>query len=251
MRRHPTLAVVAAALALSLAACGGDGEEDGETLTVLAAASLTDTYTRLADDFEADHQGVEVRLSFGGSADLVTQVQEGAPADVVATADTEAMQVLVDDGLVAEPEVFATNTPRLVVPRGNPAGITGLADLERDDVRLVVCAPQVPCGKAALALADAAGVELAPVSEEQAVTDVLAKVASGEADAGLVYVTDVRAAGDDVEGVAVPGAGSVVNRYPVATVAGSEHDDLARAFVDLVTGPRGRTVLSDAGFGTP
>jgi molybdate transport system substrate-binding protein len=232
-----------------VAACGNE-EDEGTELTVLAAASLTDTFTELAKRFEAEHDGVVVRLNLGGSSDLATQITEGAPADVFASADEANMDRLTGEGLAEDPAVFATNRLQLAVPPGNPAGVESLADLD-DDVDLVVCAPAVPCGAAALALADAAGVRLAPVSEEQSVTDVLGKVAAGEAEAGLVYLTDVLAAGGDVEGIAVPEADAAVNRYPIAVVGGTDEQQLAEEFVELVTGPEGRRLLADAGFGAP
>ncbi|MEV7428145.1 molybdate ABC transporter substrate-binding protein [Nocardioides sp. NPDC092400] len=258
MRRAPALAAALLLGAGALTACGLGGGSDasagpggGTVLRVFAAASLTGTFEQLAADFERQHEGVEVQLSVGGSSDVVAQVQEGAPADVVATADTANMDQLVGDDLTADaPEVFATNTLQLAVPPGNPAGVDGLDDLG-GDVRLVVCAPAVPCGAAAERLAEAAGVDLEPVSEEQSVTDVLGKVVSGEADAGLVYVTDVRAADDAVEGIEVPEADQVVNDYPVAALADSGEPDLAGEFVDLVLGAEGRRVLRDAGFGLP
>lgn len=237
-----------------VAGCGG--EEDGTTLRVLAAASLAGPFEELAQEFERTHDGVEVQLSSGGSTDLVAQVREGAPADVLATADTATMDVAVADGLTdGEPVTIATNVLQLAVPPGNPAGVTGLADLDAPsldrDVALVVCAPEVPCGAATQRLASAAGVVLSPVSEERSVTDVLGKVVSGEADAGLVYVTDVRAAGDAVEGIVLPEAAEAVNRYPVAALADSAEPDLAQEFLDLVLGDLGRQVLRDAGFGPP
>jgi molybdate transport system substrate-binding protein len=240
----------------ALAGCGGDAEgeasgDSGETLTVFAASSLTATFTELADDFEGEHEGVTVELSFAGSSDLVAQVQQGAPADVVATADTVTMERLTSEGLVGEPVTFATNRLEIVVPPGNPAGVASLQDLARPGLALVVCAPQVPCGAATSQVAEEAEVRLSPVSEEPSVTDVLGKVVSGEADAGLVYVTDVLAAGDDAEGIEFPESQAVVNSYPVAVVAGADSDDLAEEFVALVTSDRGRAVLSEAGFGRP
>lgn len=242
------------ALALPLTACGGDDSgsaEDGgtTTLTVYAAASLTSTFEQIAEDFEAAHDGVEVELSFGGSADLVTQISEGAQADVFASAATANMDDLVAEDLTAaEPQDFATNVLEIAVPPGNPAGVTSFADLA-GDLNLVVCAPEVPCGAAAQKVAEAAGVTLSPVSEEQSVTDVLAKVTSGEADAGLVYVTDVAAAGDDVEGIEFPESADAVNTYPIAPVAESDEADLAQEFVDFVLGDSGQSVLQAAGFG--
>jgi len=252
-------ALIALLLPLAaLTACGGDDESgaagDGggtTTLTVYAAASLTATFEQIADDFEAEHDGVEVELSFGGSSDLVTQITEGAPADVFASAATANMDDLVGADLTgAEPQDFATNVLEIAVPPGNPAGVTSLEDLA-GDLNLVLCAPEVPCGAASQSVAEAAGVTLSPVSEEQSVTDVLAKVASGEADAGLVYVTDVSAAGDTVEGIEFPESAEVVNTYPIAPVADSDEADLAAQFVDFVLSASGQSVLQDAGFGAP
>lgn len=248
---RPVAALATLGLLLPLAACGGS-DEDTSTLTVYAAASLTATFEQIGQEFEAEHEGVDVRLSFGGSSDLVTQIQEGAHADVFASADTANMDRLTGDGLAGgDPEDFATNTLEIAVPPGNPAGITGLQDLAEAGVDLVVCAPEVPCGAASRAVADRAGVTLSPVSEEQSVTDVLAKVASGEADAGLVYRTDVLGAGERVEGIEFPESSTVVNTYPIVAVEGSDHPDLAREFVELVVGASGRRILADAGFGPP
>ncbi|MCR6030554.1 molybdate ABC transporter substrate-binding protein [Nocardioides sp. zg-579] len=239
-------------VALATPGCSAD-DDAGPRLRVLAAASLSSTFEDLAAEFERTHEGVDVQLSFGGSSDLVAQVQEGAPADVIATADVATMDRLVAEGLTdGDPHLFATNVLQVAVPAGNPAGVRGLADLDAgSDADLVVCAPEVPCGAAAARLAEVAGVRLSPVSEEQSVTDVLGKVVSGEADAGLVYVTDVIAAGDAVEGIAVPEADRVVNDYPVAALADSEEPALAQEFVDLVLGPAGREALGAAGFGAP
>lgn len=242
------------ALTLPLAACGSDDSsaaDDPTVLTVYAAASLTASFEQIVDDFEADREGVEVELSFGGSSDLVTQITEGAQADVFASAATGNMDDLVDADLVdGEPQDFATNVLEIAVPLGNPAGVTSLQDLA-GDLNLVVCAPDVPCGAAAQGVAEVAGITLSPVSEEQSVTDVLAKVTSGEADAGLVYVTDVTAAGDAVEGIEFPESAEVVNTYPIAAVQGSDEADLAQEFVDFVLGRSGRSVLDEAGFGAP
>ncbi len=259
MRRWIRTGVVLVALTTGSTACGsgsgdGSGPADGAggTLTVFAASSLTATFTDLAREFEAEHDGVTVRLAFAGSSDLVAQVQGGAPADVIASADTANMDTLVTDGLVgSDPVVFATNTLEIVVPPGNPADVRSLDDLADPTLNLVVCAPVVPCGAAAGAVARAGGVTLSPVSEEQSVTDVLTKVETGEADAGLVYVTDVQAAGDRVTGIGFAESGTVVNSYPIAPVADSAHPALAAEFVDLVTGDRGRRVLREAGFGLP
>jgi molybdate transport system substrate-binding protein len=249
-----TLGVLAATTAmLGAAACGSDDSAAGSsvTLTVYAASSLTSAFEELGRRFEDSHEGVTVEFGFAGSSDLVAQIQQGAPADVFASADQANMEKLTSEGLHgSEPVDFASNTLRIAVPPDNPAGVESLQDLG-GDLNLVVCAPAVPCGAAARQVAADAGVELHPVSEEQSVTDVLNKVTSGEADAGLVYVTDVAAAGDAVRGIDFPESEAVVNVYPIATVAGSEHARLAREFVDLVTGADGRAVLEGAGFGAP
>uniref|UniRef100_UPI000E0AF513 molybdate ABC transporter substrate-binding protein n=1 Tax=Brachybacterium sp. YJGR34 TaxID=2059911 RepID=UPI000E0AF513 len=211
MTGPPRRALATAAAALLLAGCGpaaGDpatGSADGAadtTLVVFAAASLEEPVRELGARFEDTHPGLAVELSIAGSSTLVTQIQEGAAADVIATADTATMDQLVTAGLTAQdPVPLATNTLRIAVPAGNPAEVTDLASLTREGTRLVVCAPAVPCGAATGALAEAAGLELSPVSEEQSVTDVLGKVRTGEADAGLVYATDIARAGGDVEGL--------------------------------------------------
>ena len=222
------------------------------SITVFAAASLTATFTDLAAQFEAEHPGVTVDLNFAGSSDLVTQITEGAPADVFASADTKNMTKLTDAALNAgDPVDFATNVLEIAVPPGNPAGIETFADLAGPGVKLVTCAPAVPCGAAAVAVAKAAGVTLAPVSEESAVTDVLGKVTSGEADAGLVYVTDVIGAGDTVEGIEFDEAAEAVNTYPVVALRDSAAPDVAAAFVAFVAGAAGQKVLAAAGFGAP
>ena len=248
-----------AASALLAGCAGAAGASSGatessskETLTVFAAASLTTTFTELADRFETANPGVTVAVNFAGSADLVTQIREGAPADVFAAADAKTMAGLSRDGLVdGTPAVFATNTLMIAVPADNPAGIASFADLAAPNLDVVVCAPQVPCGGALLTLEAATGVTLAPVSEENAVTDVLGKVTSGQADAGLVYVTDVAAAGDAVLGIPIPEADRAVNEYPIAVVAGSEQARLGASFARFVTGAIGQRVLGAAGFGPP
>lgn len=245
---------IAALLLTAVAGCGGSDDGDssaGEdtTLTVYAAASLTATFEEIGADFESTHDGVDVEFNFAGSSDLVAQIQEGAPADVFASADEANMEKLTAEDLQgSEPENFASNTLQIVVPPGNPAGVESFQDLAQSGLNLVICAPEVPCGAAAQTVAESAGVELSPVSEEQSVTDVLAKVTTGEADAGLVYVTDVIAAGDDVEGIEFPESSSAVNVYQIATVADSENADLAQEFADLVLAETGQSILQDAGF---
>jgi len=246
-------AALALAATLALAACGG-AEEDapaGGELTVFAAASLSTVYTDLAGLFAEQHPGAEVRFSFAGSSDLVAQLAAGAPADVLATADEQTMDRAVAEGVVeGEPTVVASNVLTLVTPAGNPAGVTGL-DGSLDGAALVVCAPQVPCGAATATLADRLGLTLDPVSEEGSVTDVLGKVTTGQADAGLVYASDAAGAGDAVEVVPLDGAEEVVNRYPVAVAASAEEPELAAAWVELVRGEEAQQLFADAGFGAP
>lgn len=247
-------AAAAAAIALTAAACGSGGSAEDPaaapvTLRVFAAASLQEPFEELGEQFESEHEGVTVEFSFAGSSTLVEQIQQGAPADVFASADTKNMDKLTDAGLEeADPVAFTTNTLRIAVPAGNPAGVTDLASLT-GELNLVVCAPEVPCGAATGTVEEAAGLEFAPVSEEQSVTDVLNKVTSGEADAGLVYVTDVEKAGDAVEGIDFPEAQEAVNTYPITTVDGSASPELGQEFVDLVTGDEGQEVLAGYGFG--
>lgn len=247
-------AAAAAAIALTAAACGSGGSAEDPaaapvTLHVFAAASLQEPFEELGEQFESEHEDVTVEFSFAGSSTLVEQIQQGAPADVFASADTKNMDKLTDAGLEeADPVDFTTNTLRIAVPAGNPAGVTDLASLT-GDLNLVVCAPEVPCGAATETVEEAAGLEFAPVSEEQSVTDVLNKVTSGEADAGLVYVTDVEKAGDAVEGIDFPEAQQAVNTYPITTVDGSANPQLGQEFVDLVTGEEGQKVLAGYGFG--
>ncbi|MET1039219.1 MAG: molybdate ABC transporter substrate-binding protein [Aeromicrobium sp.] len=255
VRRGVGACVAALALAV-VAACGssGDGsadEPDRTTITVFAAASLKGAFTEIGTQFEAANEGVTVTFNFAGSSDLVAQIQQGAPADVFASADTENMDKAAADDLVeGAPTSFASNTLQIATPPDNPAGIDSLDDLTGPDVQVVVCAPEVPCGAAAVGVEEVAGLDIRPVSEEQSVTDVLNKVVSGEADAGLVYVSDVKGAGDSVLGVPFPEAAEVVNTYPIAALTGSEHAETAQAFADFVAGPEGQTVLAAAGFGT-
>ena len=245
--------LLAAVLTASLAGCAGEGTAangNNGTLTVFAAASLKGSFTEIAERFEVQHPGTTITLSFAGSADLAAQISQGAPADVFASADARNMAKLQDAGLLdGEPRNFATNTLAIAVPPGNPAGINSFADLAKSGTKLVACASQVPCGAAAASVAERAGTKLSPVSEENSVTDVLGKVISGEADAGLVYVTDVRSAGGRVESIPFPEAADAVNLYPAAALAGGRNKASAAKFLDLVTGPEGQDILSAAGFG--
>ncbi|MFD3510001.1 molybdate ABC transporter substrate-binding protein [Nocardia sp. NPDC058666] len=238
------------ALAVLAASCSSEIASDTgkSTLTVFAAASLKNVFTGLEKEFESANPGVDVQMSFAGSSDLAAQLQAGAPADVFASADQQTMEKVIKDGrITATPTTFATNVLTLVTAPGNPKGINGINDLA--DATLVICAPQVPCGRATKKVADAANTTLHPVSEESSVADVLTKVTSGQADAGFVYVTD--AASAKVGVVAVPEASVAVNTYPIAVVADSKQAATAQKFTDLVTGPTGRAALTAAGFGAP
>ncbi|MFF3180197.1 molybdate ABC transporter substrate-binding protein [Rhodococcus pyridinivorans] len=250
MRRRALAAFAAGLTAAALTSCGTGGGSD--VLTVYAAASLRAPFTEIAERFEEANPGVTVEFSFAGSSDLETQLEQGAPADVFASADTRTMNSAVEAGLVTgEPIPFATNTLTIVTEPGNPQSITSFADLAGKGISVVVCAPQVPCGAATTRLEEAAGTDLEPVSEESSVTDVLGKVTSGQADAGLVYVTDATRAGETVSVVSVPEAAEIVNVYPIARLSDSGNATRADAFVRFVTGTGGRAVLADAGFGAP
>lgn len=227
-----------------------DALEEGD-LTVFAAASLTEALEELAVRFEEQHPEVEVVLNLGGSSALAQQVLAGAPADVFAAAAEPPMATLAETGLVLEPVVFATNTLQLAVPPGNPAGVGGLDDLARGGLRIALCDVSVPCGAASATLLEQEGVTAAADTLESDVKAVLTKVALGEVDAGLVYRTDVRSGGDAVEGIEVPAAASVVNRYPIAALADAPHPDAAAAFLAFATGADGRAVLDEFGFGAP
>ncbi len=243
--------LAALALAALIAGCGAPPSTPapGRTVTVFAAASLAGGFTELGRRFEAVHPGTRVAFSFGGSGSLVDQLAEGARADVLATADEATMRRAYDAALVPDlGEVFAISTLVLIVPADNPGRVTGLHTLAGR--RLVICAPTVPCGAAARRLAQSVGITLQPVSEEASVSDVRGKVASGEADAGLVYLTEAKAAGDRVLVIPVARGEDAPNRYPITTVTGSTQP-LAAEFIALVTGAEGRAVLSGLGFGEP
>ncbi|OII03662.1 molybdate ABC transporter substrate-binding protein [Curtobacterium sp. MCBA15_005] len=256
---------LAATVALGLAACtapdtgsgaqapaGSGTEAPTGSITVFAAASLQQTFTTLGKQYETAHPGASIRFSFAGSSDLVTQIQNGAPADVFAAADQANMTKLTSGDLVTgSPRAFATNTLEIAVAPGNPRGIGGLDDLTAPGVQLVTCAAPVPCGAATAKVESASGVDLEPVSEEQSVTDVLGKVESGQADAGLVYVTDVRGAGGKVDGVPFDESSKAVNTYPIGVLRESQDPELAQAFSEYVRSAAGQRVLSDAGFGKP
>jgi len=259
-RRH--LAAIAL-LVLSLTACGGTDDPGSEgtsttitdelegTVTVLGAASLTDALAEVAEAFQAVHGGVEVELTFGGSSRLATSIVEGVPADVFASADEANLQKVVDEGLAGgTATVFATNVMQIVVGEGNPLGITGLEDLTGADVVLSLCKGDVPCGKYADQAFEHAGLEVPPAGEEDSVKGVLTKVMLGEADAGLVYVTDVLAA-TGVEGVDLAASQMVRATYPAAVLTDAPNPAAAAAFVAFLTGDEAQVILETYGFGRP
>ena len=254
------LALLAAAVAalLTLTACGGDahGPADGTapghevTLTVLAAASLTEVFDAAGEAYRETHPGTRLRFSYAGSQELAAQVRQGAPADVLATADTGTMASVADR--TDEPRIFARNALTLVTPPGNPAGVERLADLADPDLRLVLAAEEVPAGRYGRQLLDRQQLRVSPDSEENDVRSVLGKVQLGEADAGLVYTTDALAAGEDaVHVVPIPEEQNITAAYPVAALTDSAHHEAAADFAGWLLGPEAQRLLRDAGFQAP
>ncbi len=254
--------LLALALALSslLAACGGGtqpmardsgaGSSSG-TIAVLAAASLTEAFTQIGKDFEAKNPDSTVSFSFGSSATLATQIVQGAPADVFAAASPDTMKIVSDVGAANHPTSFASNTLQIAVVKGNPHKIKGLNDFADTGKRIALCAPQVPCGSAAIKVFAAAKIVPQPDTLEQDVKAVLQKISSDEVDAGLVYRTDVIAAAETVDGIGFPHAQQAVNSYPIAALKDSKRPAEAQAFVDYVLSPEGQAVLERAGFARP
>ncbi|MGO2745959.1 molybdate ABC transporter substrate-binding protein [Microbacterium sp.] len=273
MRLSPIRAVAALAItaALALTGCAASPADPADSeatavpvsptglsgeLTIFAAASLSGAFDQLAADFEAENPEVDVRaVTYDGSSVLATQIIEGAEVDVFASADERNMAKVTDAGLADGAEPFATNTLEIAVAPGNPLSIDGLDALTDDagdePLTVVLCAAEVPCGNASKTLIEAAGITITPASEEQNVTAVLSKVKSGEADAGLVYRTDVSAAGHEVQGVEIANADDAVNVYPLVSLADAPSPELASAFVEYVLSPAGQKVLESFGFGAP
>jgi len=259
-RRGLVVAGVAASVIAVLSGCGNASADAGAAgstgpptgeLTVFAAASLQGAFDELAEAFESVHPEVDVRLIvYDGSNTLVAQLAEGATADVFASADESTMAKAVDEGLVTDPQVFAENTLVVAVPAGNPGGVGELADLADEGLTVVLCAVQAPCGAASQQLLENAGVAVTPASFEQNVTAVLTKVVAGEADAGLVYATEVTGE-PDIESFVPEGAADVVNRYPIAALDRAMNAAAAAAFVAFVRGPEAQAVLAKHGFGAP
>lgn len=256
MRRPLVLAALAT---LALAGCTAAAPEPrpttegtlSGTVTVFAAASLTESFQAIADAFTAEHPGVEVTFNFGGSSGLATQIVEGAPVDVFAAASPATMTTVTDAGLATDAHDFATNTLEIAVPTDNPGGVTGLADFANPDLAIALCAAEVPCGAAAARALDAAGIVASVDTYEQDVKAVLTKVELGEVDAGLVYRTDVLAAGAKVKGIEFPEAAGAIARYPIAALTASANPDAAAAFVAFVLSDAGQQILREAGFGAP
>jgi molybdate transport system substrate-binding protein len=241
----------AAALVLSLAACGDDAAPAAnadKTVTVLAAASLTESFTRIGKDFETANPGTKVAFSFGGSSGLATQIASGAPADVFAAASPATMKTVTDAGAATgAPVTFAKNQLVIAVPKGNPKGLTDLAALSRPGIKVALCAEQVPCGAAV----KKAGVKVTPVTLEQDVKAALAKVRLGEVDAALVYRTDAEAASADVDGVEFPESAGAINDYPIVALNDAPEPAGAAAFVAYVRSAPALRVLTEAGFQKP
>lgn len=258
--RSSLVAAVTATVALIGAACGsGTAPTDSATsvspsgatgrVTVFAAASLTESFRQLGNDFEAEHPGAEVTFNFAASSALVTQITQGAPADVFASADEANMQKLIDaEALADAPVTFARNTLAVIVGKGNPKKIASVRDLTDPKLIVVIAAPQVPVGAYAAQVFHKAGITVTPRSLETDVKAVVTKVTSGEADAGVVYSTDVRSAGDKAEGVTIPDDLNTVVTYPIAVTRAAPNAAAARAFVAYVTGTRGRERMAGYGF---
>ena len=221
------------------------------TIEVFAAASLTGTFTELGKQFKAAHQGDTVKFSFGASSTLATQITDGAPADVFASAAPKNMETVVSAGDASNPQNFAKNTAEVAVPPSNPANVTSVNDLAKSSVKVALCQPQVPCGVVAAEVFKNVGITVKPVTLQPDVKSVLTQVELGNVDAGVVYVTDVKAAGSKVKGVTIPAGQNASTLYPIATISSSKEMSIAQAFVAYVLSPAGQQVLAAAGFEKP
>lgn len=257
----PALAVLALAAgcgssagpATNPPAAGGSSNSSAltGTVTVFAAASLTESFTDLAKSFQAAHPGVHVRLNFGASSALALQITQGAPADVFASASANNMAQVIAAKAATDSRSFARNAMEIAVPPANPAGVTGVADLARSGVKVALCQSQVPCGAAAEKVFDKANLTVKPVTLEPDVRAALTKVETDEVDAAVVYVTDVRAAGAKVKGIEIPDALNASTEYPISLLSAARNPAAARAFTDFVLSAGGRDVLAAAGFAAP
>jgi molybdate transport system substrate-binding protein len=262
MRNHSArmgVAVICLAIvAMLAAACGTSSsstvrttsasQKVSGTVVVFAAASLKDAFDQIGKQFEQANPGVSVKFNYAGSSSLATQIKQAAPADVFASADTTNMDTVTNDNLASDPKNFASNTLEIMVGAGNPKHIKSVADLANSDVKVAVCASDVPCGKYTQEIFNKASVTVHPVSEETSVSSVVTKVTLGEADAGVVYTTDVKAAGDKAAGVAIPANQNVTAEYPIVALKDAPNKDGATAFINYVLGSAGQKVLQSFGF---
>jgi molybdate transport system substrate-binding protein len=235
----------------SPAASSSSAASSTGTITVFAAASLTGTFKTLAQQFEAAHPGDSVRFSFGPSSGLATEITSGAPADVFASASPKNMQQVVSAGDASSPQDFAKNIMEVAVPPNNPGKVTSVTDLAKSSVKVALCQPQVPCGTVAAKVFKEAKIKVTPVTLQPDVKSVLTQVETGNVDAGMVYVTDVLAAGAKVKGVTIPASDNASTLYPIAAVSSSKHKSIADAFIAYVLSPAGQQVLAAAGFEKP
>ncbi|HEY6378882.1 MAG TPA: molybdate ABC transporter substrate-binding protein [Candidatus Dormibacteraeota bacterium] len=258
---HRAGLAVLAMLALGVGACGsstssspastGSASKLTGSITVFAAASLTEAFKDAQKTLEQNNPGFTVTYSFAGSQQLVTNIQNGAPADVIATADLSTMQKLTSAGLVGTPQVFARNTLEIAVAKGNPKHITGLADLANPAISVVLADPSVPVGKFSREALAKAGVSVTPKSNELDVKSTLQKVESGDADAAIVYTTDISSASDKVDGVVIPENQNVIAVYPIAVVKASQNQAAAAAFVQSAVSGDVQRALLKRGFKAP
>ena len=257
MRRFTVIAAALAAVAAAGCSSSGSASSSsspspsGGTITVFAAASLTESFTQLGKQFEAAHPGDTVKFSFGPSSGLAEQITSGAPADVFASAAPANMDQVVSAGDASNPQDFAKNTAEVATPPTNPGNVTSLNDLAKKSVKVALCQPQVPCGVVAAQVFKNAGITVKPVTLQPDVKSVLTQVETGNVDAGMVYVTDVQAAGSKVKGVTIPASDNASTLYPIATINSSKHKSEAQAFMNYVLSPAGQQVLAAAGFEKP
>jgi molybdate transport system substrate-binding protein len=256
MRRFAVIAAVLAAAAAAGCSSSTSSPSAGSspatgTITVFAAASLTESFTQLGKQFEAAHPGDTVKFSFGPSSGLATQITSGAPADVFASAAPGNMDDVVNAGDASSPQNFAKNIMEVATPPDNPGNVESVKDLADDSVKVALCQPQVPCGVVAAEVFKNAGITVKPVTLQPDVKSVLTQVETGNVDAGMVYVTDVQAAGSKVNGVTIPASDNASTLYPIATINSSKHKSIAQAFLNYVLSPAGQQVLAAAGFEKP
>ena len=256
MRRLTVIAAVLAAVAAAGCSSSTSSPSAGSspatgTITVFAAASLTESFTQLGKQFEAAHPGDTVKFSFGPSSGLATQITSGAPADVFASAAPGNMDDVVNAGDASSPQNFAKNTMEVATPPDNPGNVNSVTDLAKGSVKVALCQPQVPCGVVAAEVFKNAGITVKPVTLQPDVKSVLTQVETGNVDAGMVYVTDVQAAGSKVNGVTIPASDNASTLYPIATINSSKHKSIAQAFMSYVLSPAGQQVLKAAGFESP